>query len=64
VLRYQEGQTYSAHYDSSYDKDEFGPKFRLATLLIYLSGENVCKTRGRHSYYLMSARLEDVPLIT
>ncbi|GAX73127.1 hypothetical protein CEUSTIGMA_g580.t1 [Chlamydomonas eustigma] len=37
VLRYQEGQTYGAHYDSSYDKDEFGPKYRLATLLIYLS---------------------------
>lgn len=37
VLRYQEGQTYRAHYDSSYDKDSLGPKQRLATFLMYLS---------------------------
>jgi prolyl 4-hydroxylase len=38
VLRYQQGQTYRAHYDSSYDKKENGPKFRLCTFLMYLSG--------------------------
>jgi prolyl 4-hydroxylase len=39
VLRYEHGQSYRAHYDSSYDKapDGLGPKFRLATLLMYLS---------------------------
>lgn len=37
VLRYQAGQSYQAHYDSSYDQDSLGPKQRLATLLIYLS---------------------------
>ncbi len=40
VLRYEEGQTYRAHYDSSYDKAEKGPKFRLCTFLMYLSGAN------------------------
>lgn len=37
VLRYSAGQTYRAHYDSSYDKSGSGPKQRLATMLIYLS---------------------------
>ncbi len=36
--RYQKGQTYRAHYDSSYDKSDVnGPKYRLATFLMYLS---------------------------
>jgi len=37
VLRYGIGQTYGAHYDSSYDKMDYGPKFRFATFLMYLS---------------------------
>ena len=38
VLRYSKGQSYQAHYDSSYDKNSTGPKYRLATFLMYLSG--------------------------
>ena len=39
VLRYSQGQTYGAHYDSSYDKSAVnGPRYRLATFLMYLSG--------------------------
>eukprot|EP00798_Chlamydomonas_sp_ICE-L_P014663 gene14663-20698_t len=38
VLRYSRGQTYGSHYDSSYDRSELnGPKYRLATFLMYLS---------------------------
>eukprot|EP00798_Chlamydomonas_sp_ICE-L_P025319 gene25319-10975_t len=37
VLRYTEGQKYSAHYDSAYDTKEAGPHHRLATFYIYLS---------------------------
>jgi len=37
VLRYTDGQTYGAHYDSGGDLSEPGPHFRLATFLMYLS---------------------------
>ncbi|PNH11495.1 Prolyl 4-hydroxylase subunit alpha-1 [Tetrabaena socialis] len=37
ILRYQQGQTYGAHYDSGGSSDHIGPKWRLATFLMYLS---------------------------
>ncbi|GIL53146.1 hypothetical protein Vafri_8817, partial [Volvox africanus] len=37
VLRYARGQTYGAHYDSGDKSNEPGPKWRLATFLMYLS---------------------------
>ncbi|KAG2494063.1 hypothetical protein HYH03_007706 [Edaphochlamys debaryana] len=37
VLRYAHGQTYGAHYDSGDSSLEPGPKWRLATMLLYLS---------------------------
>ncbi|EFJ45289.1 prolyl 4-hydroxylase, partial [Volvox carteri f. nagariensis] len=37
VLRYAHGQTYGAHYDSGDKSNEPGPKWRLATFLMYLS---------------------------
>ncbi len=37
VLRYAHGQTYGAHYDSGDKSTEPGPKWRLATFLMYLS---------------------------
>ncbi|KAG2494060.1 hypothetical protein HYH03_007704 [Edaphochlamys debaryana] len=37
VLRYGHGQTYGAHYDSGGSPDHVGPKWRLATMLLYLS---------------------------
>ena len=56
VLRYSKGQKYSAHYDSSYDKSDVnGPKFRLATFYIYLSGEIGAQV-ARSSHSLMIPR--------
>ncbi len=37
MLRYAQGQTYGAHYDSGDKSNEPGPKWRLATFLMYLS---------------------------
>ncbi|PNW86388.1 hypothetical protein CHLRE_02g084450v5 [Chlamydomonas reinhardtii] len=37
ILRYAHGQTYGAHYDSGASSDHVGPKWRLATFLMYLS---------------------------
>ncbi|KAJ9522493.1 hypothetical protein QJQ45_008335 [Haematococcus lacustris] len=63
VLRYQAGQKYGAHYDSSYADKGPGPKWRMATFLIYLSdveegGETAFPQGSEWEDHSIPARLE------